>query len=639
MTINGEKKGGRRARVLWLERLRALDVLTAVLLQPFYSRVIYYGERGESALARQILAFIRRCKISINISAMSLSLEKDRPDGQTVAYKLDEDTRLYGERFFKEHFSDRSVRMKNAIKCYMSMWLRDMAVFAVIAESKAMPMRDRHHVIRFQRHPMNKTLCRLYRERGFTVKESRGFLNYIMRVARILKLTAIVIKGRVISNRPRSNIVRIRPSIWVEHVHKPIADLSFWKERVDNASFDIVYYLDRADTPVVAEITDAIEKGGALWIDAHLEAVASNINIPSLIALIKDLFRPDGRPFWLVIFDFEYNYWRSAYTACFKKFKVKVLIQHQDTSWIQEVQREAIESAGGIMVGFHWSNYPSRMTPAHLFPFHVFFVWGTMIKDFVPKEDNDCRYLLPSGMWISKNAVDLTEVIKHLKMLEFTFAIFDSGAAYNVRQTPYTLSRFYTLLLDLLEKNTSWGAVVKSRNGDIDNLLTLPGGGGIVRRFRSLMKLNKVFFLDSTLSPATAAAVTNVSVCYGFNSAGIVAGVYGHKAMHWDCSGWTLHPIYDDQRQKILFKTLDDLENAIIMASRGDTSIGDFSKWERKFNYFNDHDGPGRVGEFIEDFMLTVIRTNDATGSLDDAVKKYNERNNICKEKEYAEKN
>jgi hypothetical protein len=269
------------------------------------------------------------------------------------------------------------------------------------------------------------------------------------------------------------------------------------------------------------------------------------------------------------------------------------------------------------------------MKPSHLFPFHVFFEWGRIFEKFLPVEDGICDYWLPSGLWIYKDEDDLSEIEKRLKGLEFTFAIFDSSAAHNVHQTPSALSRFYLLLLDLLEKNVSWGAVVKSKSGGIDSLLALPNGHDIARRFRSLMEANRVFFLKSRLSPATAAALTDVSVCFGLNSAGIVAGVHGHKALHWDCSGWLKHPFYNDPGQKFIFKTLDDLENAIIRASEGDSSIGDFSKWRQPFNHFDDFNADKRVGAFVQDIMDMSLKTDKARDILDFAAKRYIERNGI----------
>lgn len=628
MSVNGQIKQRRYAEALWVEKLGVLDIVSTVFLRPSSDKAIYYGERGESYPARKILSLIKLFKIRLNIFAISLSLEKEDPDGSTLSYKAREDLLLCCEKFIEKYLSGRSLRFKNAVKCHLSDTLRSRIAFASIIESKTKQMRDKRHIIRFKKHPANKILYRFYEERGFVVKESASMFGY-KHVVNMLRLIANVIIARITLFQPGSNITSIRQSIWIEYAHKDVVDFAFWKKHVDSALFDIVYYLDRRDTPVEAGITGEIERSGAKWIDAHPGAMASYISISTLLIFLKDLFRPDGRPLWVKVFDFEYNFWKTAYTACFKKYKVKIVIQHRDTLWIQEPQAVAIEAAGGIMMGFHWSNYPHQMTPDHLFPHHLFFIWGRAIKNFLPEKEDVRGYTLPSGVCMFKDRIDLSDMAKRLKDLKFTFTVFDSSVAYNIHQTPYSLSQFYLLLLDLLEKNMSWGAVVKSKSGDINSNLMLPRGEEIVSRFQSLIKLGRVFFLESRLSPVTASALTKISVCYGLNSAGIVAGTYGYKSLHWDCAGWTFHPFYNDRQQKIIFKTLEELKDAIERVSRGDISIGDFSNWKKEFNYFDDFNADRRVGEFIQDVMDMSFKTTNAQDILDFAAKRYIERNNI----------
>ncbi|MFA5339645.1 MAG: hypothetical protein WC317_05835, partial [Candidatus Omnitrophota bacterium] len=361
-------------------------------------------------MARKMIAFIKRRKARLNVFPFSLSLEKEGPDGQTLAYDANEDTLLLCERSLEAYAGGRPLRLKNAISCYISTMMSDKAAFAVVARTRAKTMKDNAHAIRFERHPMNKMLCRLYEERTFIVKESLGLAGYMRDVKTILSLVKNVVTSKLIPVRPRSNITDIRPSVWIEYDQESSIDFAFWKNNINNTFFNIVHYLDRGDTPVRDEITGEIEKSGALWVDAHLGSIASNISIPMLTALAKDLFKRDTRPFWLKIFDFEYAFWRSAYAAYFKKFKVKILIQYQEWSWKQEAQAAAVESAGGIMMGFHWSSYLCRMKPSHLFPFHVFFEWGRIFEKFLPVEDGICDYWLPSGLWIDKDEDDLSGI-------------------------------------------------------------------------------------------------------------------------------------------------------------------------------------------------------------------------------------
>jgi hypothetical protein len=146
---------------------------------------------------------------------------------------------------------------------------------------------------------------------------------------------------------------------------------------------------------------------------------------------------------------------------------------------------------------------------------------------------------------------------------------------------------------------------------------------------KAMIENGKVVYLDRIYSPVTASAIADILVCYGLNSAGVIAGAHGHRAVHWDCSGWIHHSIYRDPEQKIVYQDLDKLEEALYKASVGDASIGDFSKWRKAFNYFDDENAGARVGGFIQSYMEDVIKSGDAMQSLDKAVKKYIKDNNV----------
>ena len=121
----------------------------------------------------------------------------------------------------------------------------------------------------------------------------------------------------------------------------------------------------------------------------------------------------------------------------------------------------------------------------------------------------------------------------------------------------------------------------------------------------------------------------DLSVCYGINSAGIISGLYGCNAIHWDCTGWLDFPIYKDKNQKIIFSSTNEIKNAVKESAKGDKSIGDFSKWRKKINYFDDFRGKERMVQFIDFFMEEIIKTCDREHSLQFAAKKYMDKNGI----------
>lgn len=623
-----------RSRVVWVERLGLVEMCILGVRGIFSNLEVRYSHHNITGPAGFVLSILKHLRFSPIFLAIILPTDKRSPSGETLKYKVDDNLRECAERFSKEYVGEEPENLRNMRSCYISSILHSRVAFATSVEEGATVFSGQtglKHEIWFTSHPLNKMLVTFYKEKGILLRESFYYKEYIKFFMIPPKYMFAILLSKMPIIRVKSNLKRVLPSIWVEHTHNDVVDFTFWAGEVKTDNFDIVCYLDRSDTPASAEITGEIESRGFKWIDAHLISMARYIPLSpaAIINLLRPLFQKGKYPEWFRVFSFENAFWTLYYKSIYDRFRVKVLIQHQDSSWKQELQARAIESAGGIMVGLHWSNYPSIMTPSHLFPFHVFFAWGKLIHDFVQGGTNTCNYILPSGYWLLAGDRKGSEVkIKELSAdLNFIIAVFDSSVSDSIHQTPKTLSLFYTRILDMLENNMSLGAIVKSKNWGLDDLRFLECGGEIVSRLKLLVDKKRVIVLNKTASPAEAAVGADLSVCYGLNTAGIVAGIHSARMICWDCSGWTQHPFYEDHNQKFIYKTIEELEGAVIKASEGDNSIGDFSSWNQKFNYFNDFEAPRRVGQFIQTFMDEVVKTDDGSKSLDYAVKTYKKEN------------
>lgn len=624
-------------QTLWVERLSLRVVIISVIKKFFCNINVYYDEHNISSFAAYALSLLKNVPAGGVFFKSRLSLDKRASGGLTLNYEIQKSLNACINAFIGKYAADETKRYKNMIGCYISNSLARRVSFATAAETEAACLKENKgkYILYFEGHPLNELIIPFYSEKGFDVKESVCIGGYAKLFIRPFFHAAVVLFSKILGLRPKSDILRIVPSVWVECAHsRDMVDLTFWMRAVRAENFDIVCYLDRPDTQPTDEVTGAIRSRGLKWIDMHrLVPFAKDIdiNLPVIRAflsmLVAMVFK---RPVWYGGFKFQYAFWLLFYKSVYERFMVKVLIQHQDSSWMQEVQARAIEAAGGIMIGFHWSIYPRIMSPTHLFPFHVFFVWGGLIRDCVRKSGGTCCYMLPSGFWLQADAqqYDLPGILPH--KLDFILAVFDSSAAYNTHQTPESLSQFYGRILFLLEHNASWGAIIKSKNWDIeDHAFPLPEE--VISRMKVLIEQKRLAVLDAQVSPAVASSLADLAVCYGLNSAGIIAGIHGHKAVHWDCSGWQEHPFYKDAEQRFIFDRLDDFEHAIVQSSKGDASVGDFSKWRQSLNYFEDYNASERVGKFIQTFMADVSKKTEMRCSLAHAVDEY------CKENEIAE--
>ncbi|MBI2470420.1 MAG: hypothetical protein HYV59_04160 [Planctomycetes bacterium] len=622
-----------RKKIIWIERLDFLKVFVFAVYSFFPSYIIiHYNEHNVTRFGKLLFNFIKRFNLHKKFSPVDLSLEK-RDSGCTLFYQLSNDFHACFEEFCKKYIFHESNRVKNMIESYAFNLLRDRITFITIAGFEAAQSNDKQkHIIYIMRYPLNTVIIPFYSKNGFILRESFGFIGSINYFLKPFYCIARLLLAKVNSPNVNSNISNIKPSIWVEYTPSAVTDFTFWREGIESKDFDIVYYFDRSDTPLTTETINSIEKKDLKWIDLNEKILfqLSTFGLKDFKRIILELFRGDSTlPFRFRQILFECELWYLLYKFVFSRFQVKLLIQHQDWFWKQEVQTRALEGSGGILVGLHWSNYHSVMTPWHLFPYHVFFLWGKLIHDFVLTGKNTCKYMLPSGIWITAGKHKPEQLNSLFESLSFVVTIFDSSSSYNGIVTPGSLSKFFLRILKLIENNPSWGAILKSKGKKRKNFLSLPSGEKIIEKLELLAKQNRAVVLENAVSPGTAAAYSDLSVCCGLNSAGIIAGIHAYRAVHWDCAGWLKHPFYKDPEQQFIFQTLEELEQAIIKASKGDTTIGDFSRWRQRFNYFDDLNAPKRVGRFIQTFMDTIIRTNNAGYSLDYSVKEYIKKNNI----------
>lgn len=613
---------------IWVECLGVVDLFCLMLQTLFTGCIIRYDEHQVSIFCKKLIKLMQKLKLSNNFIPANLSFDKKDSKGNAFYYSKYEDIRTCLDRFCNQYISNEANAIKETAKTYITFYILPQISFIRMVETQVSQYQN--NMIYLKRRPFSFIINEFYKEK-FVIKNSLNVIEIMKYFMRPYYFLLFILLSKIATYKIKTNICKIKPSIWVEYAYKDVVNFIFWRDSVNPEDYEIICYLDRIDTPPSIEIINDINNNGVKWVDAHLYSMAklTNFNLKIVKELLGKLFSKKFKyPHCYRIFMFEYDFWFLFYRSIFEYFKTKILIQHQDWSWKQGVQAAAIESAGGIMVGFHWSNYQNNVTPHLLFPFHVFFVWGKLIYDLI-KKDNTCKYIIPSGCWMVRDNNKITQISSVLNKSLFIISIFDATVIYNIYQTPETLSQFYLTVLSLLEDNPSWGGIIKSKNWNLDGLLFLPNGNEIVGKIKMLIKKKQIIFLDTNFSPATASAYANLSVCYGLNSAGIIAGIHGNRAVHWDCSGWLKHPFYKDKDQKFIYSTLDEVEQAIIKASKGDNTIGDFSKWRQRLNYFDDFKAPERVGRFIQTFMDEVIKTDNAEHSLDFAVKRYIEENKI----------
>lgn len=628
---------GARAKktVYWLEHLGIWEVLIFSVRAVFCRIKVNYDENKDSPLAVKLLVLFK----GRLFYPAHLTLDKKDKSGYALNYRMEKILDECSDDFCSRYLAGEAEYFKRMVKSFISSqrFYRVTFLTMVKATPEFIENKDvNHNIIYLVKNPLNKTFLNFYRKSGYSLKESLFSFEYCKYYVRPLYLLMRILFSRFFSaDRITTNISQPRPAIWIEYSHDAIVDYAFWRHYANKANdFDIVYYITNKDKKTAVQARAKVEAHGMKYIgldfNSLLKLTAPGFGVAS--RLIKAFFegRP-GSPLWLAVFRFEYRMWYELYLRVFKRFKVKVLIQHEEFSWVQQPQKEAVESAGGIMVGFHWSSFPYFRAPFHLTPQHVFFVWGGINRECMVKNGSPARYILPSGVWITNDTNGGCSREFFSKRPAFVLAIFDSSVGYNFYVSPASLQQFYLRIIKLLENNKEWGGIIKSKNWALDDFMLLPGGEEVISRIKTLINDRRVVMLDKRVSPVVASAYADLSVCYSVNSAGIIAGAHGYRAIHWDSSGWLHHPLYKEKGQKVLFGDLDEFERMIVEASKGNTAIGDFSAWRGAFNHFKDAGAAGRIGRFIDTFMSkAAVRGQEH--ALCDSVNEYIAENKVAED-------
>jgi hypothetical protein len=613
-----------KSKTLWLESLTVGGILFLVLRNGIAGYEVFFDEHKATPRALRFAAIVGKI-FPVGFYPASLCLNQKDEKGLALEYYRADNLCAVVDRFCETQLSGDPAWLREMTKCFISSQIMDRVTFVTLVLHRIRGTESSEHLIYLSGHYLNFLLQDFFKPqiKVESIPSITAFLRLVaipfglIGRAGMQQLFHTGVKGNTRENQKV-------PAVWIELAPKS----GVWKQlrefiATNSAGriYDIVYYLDRSDTPAIAETTKELENQGFGWIDTH-SMLHARLFAPDYLKLMAGFFVSlRQRHFWFALFLFRFEIMRALYLSLYKRFNVRLLFQHQETSWLQEAQKQAIESAGGIMAGLHWSSYQINTNyPCHLNPQHVMLVWGGAHREYLETNGNTCSHIIPCGLWVAGSGAKQEEINPPHKG-NFTIAIFDSSVEYLIHQSPENLSKFYREILGILEDNPSFSAIMKTKSSQVSDLRHLPAGEEIVCRIKSLENQGRLRVLDWVRhSPVDAAEAADLSVCFGLNSAGVVAGLLGLRAIHWDCTGWLKYPVYRDKDQKVFFATLSEVRQAVMRVAAGDKTIGAFNKWRKRINHFDDCAGRERILRFINLYMQ---ETGGGIAGLDSTVKQY----------------
>jgi len=622
-------------KVIWVENINFLNLPLFFFAGLFSHAEILYDEHQSSIYLCKILKLLRQSGRISFIGPASLLLNVKDKNGYAIEYRRAAYLSQCVDSICASIMPDEPKWFKAVVKSYLSSYLGRPILFITMAEQEIAKIKNVEHEIYLKANFANYIIINFFMDKGIKIRQLPPLVSYVDLLVKPFLLLVRALYYQLLYNKIAGTVKErdALPALWIEHEHTHGVWAQFRRflsNHIDEQKYKTVYYFDRDDTPIDGPVVNALNSMGLGWIDCR-KMRHSHLNLSDIKELVIQMGRATYlRPLLLFMIRLHFEVISMFYKSIYIRFNVKLLIQHQEGSWRQEAQKQALEANDGIMIGLHWSSYLNYEYPSHITPQHVFLVWGQGHYELLMKKGNTCDHILPCGVWID-DVEDGSLIIDDFSPgVRFKIAVFDTDAAYNIEQSPDAAAEFYLAILELLDRHGDFGIIVKSKKWTIEELSILPAGEEIVKRLVNLKKMKRAIILDSKVfSPAIAARYADLSVCLGINSAGIIASLHGGRVIHWDCTGWMKYPIYIDKNQKVIFLSMNETKEAIIEVSQGDAHIGDFSKWRKSINYFDDSSGRTRVMQFINLLMDEIKKSDRDSHSLDRAVNKYMEANHV----------
>lgn len=625
------------SKIIWIEKLLFIDFCYCLFIAIFKRNVFFrYNEKEKNCLEKKLFQnrVIEKVFFLKRFQKAGLNMNAKDDEGCTLEYTalkvLDEciveiidNTNACGNKWHLD-----------MLKAYIGELVNMKVRFLVMVAYKINKENDCKHKIYIRRSVGTKHIIKYFNRIGISITHLYCEVNLFKSAARPLYFLIKMLGSKLFRKKIATNIENRIPSIWVGYTKGELErtnSLSFWRNELnDKKKRQIVYYLFDPQIEFENAIRTIKELNNYRWIDIrklyHTNTLTNIDIINELLSVLMFLFNKNKLAY---IAKRHYEIYYKVYLELFKRFNVKIILQTNVNNWQQTAQAKAIEKNGGIMIGFNWSNRLYLRQPTHICPHHVYFVWGSTTYEWLKKKGNTCKYILPCGLYIQKDKQIPAELNNFFNTKAgFTIAVFDSSVGYQLYQCKETLSQFYVKIIELFHKNKQWRGILKSKNWNHNELVFLPNGDEIVQKLDLLIKSGRLLCLDKWISPATLSEFSDIAVCYAINSAGMIYSIHGKPSLHWDCSGWLKHPIYSDKDQRLVFKEMDDVIQAVIDFYEGKWVFQGLGTWANGYNYFNDLNAPKRVADFIDAFM-SFTKDQDYDKALNSAVQKYINDNGV----------
>jgi len=328
---------------------------------------------------------------------------------------------------------------------------------------------------------------------------------------------------------------------------------------------------------------------------------------------------------WLT--QIKYIFLIKCFREVFKKYKCKIIHQHQEFWPNTLAMALALRMEKGVFVWNHWSVDHFPVSYFNWGFADIIFSWGDYNDGYFNCHDFSYKYLFQTGLIAADGNFNSTkDKEKKLRQelssdLKLIVNLLDSTYGPSCQNSFDSMIYFYKEILSKIYDNKKWGAVIKSKGKAFEKIIQ----NKEIDYYVNLLKdENRLIILPSKFKVSTSANISDISVCYGINSAGVLAALSGSKSIYWDLPKAIEHPLYYlAKKDSLIFNSIDEIVQALERFISGDKKIGNHDDCLDLFDSFRDDQGKKRAGQIMSRLFLDLKNDLNFQESLNKIKKEY----------------
>ncbi|CAA7613529.1 conserved hypothetical protein [Candidatus Terasakiella magnetica] len=402
----------------------------------------------------------------------------------------------------------------------------------------------------------------------------------------------------------------LEEAYWLSLHHYPSSGHMYWAESSGLPATQVALYCDRSDTPCDAHLRGLAAKHGFGWIDGAELLRHSDNPRRDVMAALKDTWR-------LLVFGFGPTSWLrwalatggTIRVGCYRQMlrRHNVVALHHFTEFSPEglalslaARREDVLTLWNL-----WSVMPTLVARYHWAMADLILAWGPLDRDYHRACGFRYKAIAEVGQIDADGFAPEDETgARDLRArmhpaTRFVITAFDTGFGPLVHNSEDHLRTFFSTIIDLVERNSQWGLIIKpKKRPEESGALSLSG------RLLALERQGRCLILEPRFKVGVAALAADVVVGIPINSAAELGALRGRPTLHLDLTGLIDGPLYHSGKAAgIIHSEVGSFVQAIERIARGEPSGIDRSAWADLIDRFNDQAGRHRAGALVGDFV------------------------------------